>query len=69
MSWLGLGLVLLAVICLVLAIACQLDAMEIRWERRNRELMERWEANQRGSARVVDFQAWRERKRDERGAA
>jgi len=68
-SALGFLLVALVVVFLLLAIAVQLDIMEAKWERRNRELMEQWEANQRGSARVVDFQQWRERQNDQRGAA
>lgn len=68
MSALGWLLVFLGAGCVLFAIACQLDAMEIRWERRNRELMERWEANRRGSANVTDFQKWQERQK-EKGAA
>lgn len=69
MSFLGWSLLFLFFGCLLFAIGCQLDAMEIRYEARLRDLAEQWEANRRGSAKVVDFQAWRERKRDERGAA
>lgn len=68
MSWLAWTLVFLGVGCLLFAIACQLDAMEIRWERRNRELMDQWEANQRGQANIEDFQKWQERQK-EKGAA
>ena len=60
-AWL---LVFLFAGCLLLAIACQLDAMEIRWERRNRERAERWEADRRGEAKVEDFKQWRKDKED-----
>lgn len=69
MSPVGLLLVILLCVCVILAIGYQLDAMEARYEARLREAAEKWEANRRGSARVIDFQAWRERKQDERGAA
>lgn len=52
LCWLGVG-------CLLFALALQLDVMEVRWERRNRERAEHWEANRRGSARVVDFKTWK----------
>lgn len=69
MSLLGFLLVAIVAVFLLLAIAVQLDIMEAKWEQQNRKLMERWDANRRGQANVVDFQAWRERKQDERGAA
>lgn len=55
--WLGIG-------ALLFGIAIQLDLMEIKWERRNRERAERWEADRRGSAPVEDFQKWRKDKED-----
>lgn len=69
MSTVGLLFVILLCVCVILAIGYQLDAMEARYEARLQRLAEEWEADRRGSARVVDFQAWRERKQDERGAA
>jgi len=64
MTALGWALIFLGAGCLLFAIALQLDVMEIRWERRNRELMERWEANRRGSAKVIDFKQWQKDKED-----
>lgn len=50
--------------CLLFALALQLDVMEIRWERRNRQKAEQWEANQRGSAPVSEFKQWQKDKED-----
>lgn len=69
MSWLAWTLIFLGAGCLLFAIACQLDAMEIRYEARLRDLAEQWEANQRGSAKVVDFKQWQKRQNNQRGAA
>jgi len=68
MTLIAIGLVWIGIGALLFAIALQLDLMEIKWQRRNRELMERWEANQRGSAKVVDFKQWQEKNKEE-GAA
>lgn len=62
MSILAIVLVWLGIGCLLFGIALQLDLMEIRWERRNRERAERWEADQRGSAPVSEFKQWQEKK-------
>lgn len=55
MSLLGWVLASAACICLLFAIAFQLDAMEARYQQRLRD----WHPNETGAARVVDFEAWR----------
>lgn len=56
--WIGIG-------CLLFGIALQLDIMELRWERRNRERAEQWEADQRGSAKVSDYHAHCDRHKED----
>lgn len=67
MSPLGWALVFVLCGCVLFAIGYQLDAMEARWEQQNRELAERWEANRRGSAKVVDFHEYLRNKEQAEG--
>lgn len=60
LGWVLLGALVLS---LLFALCYQADLMAARWLRRNRERAERWEANQRGSARVIDFEQYLLRKR------
>lgn len=62
LAWILLGAFVLS---LLFAVAYQADLMDARWSRRNRELAERWDADQRGSARVIDFEQYLLRKRSQ----
>lgn len=56
MSILGAALIVTAFICVLFAVAYQLDAYEARYQARLEERAREWKASERGSASVVDFE-------------
>lgn len=69
MSILAFLLVLVGVTALLVAIAIQLDIAEARYQERLDERIREWDANERGSAKVIDFEEWCRRRENARGVA